>query len=789
MSEPKNLFVLFIFLFSFPLFSQIQTDENYAKISAVLDNYFDLEREAIHLHLDKTTFLNNESIWYQGYIINRKNNKPYFTTNVLVVLYDENGKQHSEKLIYASNGVFSGKIELSSKLDSGNYYIQVYTNWMNNFSENESTIIKINVINPTQGSNDHKKINPESLEIFLHPEGNSYVSGVSNTIGIQIKDCRGNSPENLEASIQNSSGEILKIIKLNRFGFGKFDIIPSTENIKVVVNTGNKILEKTLPKPDLIGVSIEANTFSIEGKTAIKIKTNKPSYDVFQSKKINLIVHQDQKLTFYPLQFKPNELEQTFLINDSDLHEGINTIRIIDSDLKQWAERLIYIKPVVKNNINVVNNNNGNSKTSLLGYSQYPSAIMSVSVLPEDTKSIDGNNSIIAGLTINPYLINPLPNANYYLNAPNRLKFYELDLVLLHNEASKYDWNLMKINTPASNYSFDIGISLRGAIDPSIKDKKSLKVNFITYKDFMVKSATVSEKGEYLFENLVLTDSTLINISLQRPPNLEEIKTRLTPQVINRKRLFSKPFKTQSCVDSNNYEPIAETDLPKLEGKIINLDAVVIKKEAASKKLVHNNILSNSMLKGFKIDDSNNHSSLLNFIENNGFNVLRNLGDIKITVRQKTSLNLPDQTPMVYINDRKLFGSYDEIEFMKMTEIEEIYIDAHAIVPSMNNNHGIIKIYTKKSKADFNRDNPNSFFIKEAFADRVSFKGENYQNTQGKGFDNYGLLGWITFLKSNENGEFLFDFIDYNKSKCKIIIEGMTNEGELFHEEKTVELK
>ena len=82
MNRTKYLLLFFSFLFSPIVFCQQLTDKNESKIASVLDNYFDLEREAIHLHLDKTTFINNESIWYQGYIINRKTNKPYFTTNV-----------------------------------------------------------------------------------------------------------------------------------------------------------------------------------------------------------------------------------------------------------------------------------------------------------------------------------------------------------------------------------------------------------------------------------------------------------------------------------------------------------------------------------------------------------------------------------------------------------------------------------------------------------------------------------------------------------------------------------
>lgn len=790
----KKVFLIHFILVLFAThssFSQNQTDENKSKIGTILDNYFDLEREAIHLHLDKTTFINNEAIWYQGYIINRKTNKPYFTTNVFVTLYDSKGKQLSEKLVYASNGAFSGKIELNPKLASGNYYIQVYTNWMNNFSENESTLIKINVINPEEGIIDSKKIVKESLAMTVHPEGNSYIDGVSNTVGIHVKDCNENAPNDLEATIQNSKGEILKTIKLNRFGYGKFDIVPNNEALKVIVNYADRVLEKELPIAAEIGIALEVNSFSIENKTAIKIKTNQTSINSFSSKQLSLVIHQDQNYTVYPMQLKATELEQTLVINNSDLHPGINTVRIIDNNLKQWYERLIYICPTTKINCDVNKNKSENGKISIGGHTGYSNSTISLSVLPEETKSIDENNSITAGLTINPYLIAPLQNANYYLNAPSRLKYYELDLVLLNQDNPKYQWDFMKISPPASNYSFDMGIDLKGTIEASIKDKTSHKVKLVTYKDLITMSADVSEKGEYEFKHLILTDSTMVNLSLQKLTDSGEIATKLTPQILNRKRVFNKAFtgdNEENCATPLSAEHDLNLDLPHFEGKTIKLDEVVVKNNKP--KLTYEKTLSNTMLRGYKIDNSNNHGSVLNFIEQSGFVVIRDLGSVKIYARGKASLNMGEPTPLVYIDDRQLFSSYAELEFMQMIDVDEIYIDPRAIVASMNNNQGIIKIYKKRAKNTyFSKSNPNSFFIKDAFTDIKSFKNADYENTQSKGFDNFGIIGWSPKISSDENGNFQFEITDFNKSKCRIIIEGMTAEGTIFHEEKIVELK
>ena len=210
MIKQRNFFLLITFLVSSAMFSQNNEETVKSKIGVVLENYFKLDREAIHVHVNKSTFLSEETIWYQGYIVTRKTTKPFYTSNVFVLLFDEKGKQLSEKLVFADNGVFSGHIKLGPNLDSGNYYIQLYTNWMNNFTENESTLVKVNIINPDQGTQNTKKIVKETLKVYLNPEGKNLISGVSNTIGIRVKDCNNNTPINLEAIIQNSKKRLYK---------------------------------------------------------------------------------------------------------------------------------------------------------------------------------------------------------------------------------------------------------------------------------------------------------------------------------------------------------------------------------------------------------------------------------------------------------------------------------------------------------------------------------------------------------------------------------------------------
>ncbi|WP_333878465.1 hypothetical protein [Flavobacterium sp.] len=786
----KHLSLFFLLTALSTLCAQNNATDDKAKIASVLENYFDLEREAIHLHLDKSTFINNEAVWYQGYIINRKTNKPYFTTNVFMVLYDENGNPVSEKLQYASNGIFFGKIELGPKLKSGLYYIQAYTNWMNNFSENESTVTKIHVINPNEGLKNYAKINAETLTLKLTPEGNSYVLGIPNQMAIQLQDCRGNAPENTEVQLQNDKNEILRTIKLNPFGYGKFEIIPTQDNLKISLNYKDKIIEKRVPTPEAVGYTLDINNFTVEGKTIIKIRSNQTTVNSVGAHKLYLAVHQDQKYSLYDVTLNPSTHETEMVLNSAELFEGINTVRLIDNNLKQWAERLIYISPKRETSFSVTKNKNAGGKIKLIGYSAYQNSSLSISVLPMETKSLN-NNSIIAGLTINPYLTTALENANYYLNNPGRLQRYELDLVLLHQEKTKYDWETMKIGSPKAHYTFDIGITLKGKIDESISKKPHHKAKLVSFKDFIMMQSDITEQGDYHFDHILLADSTYVSMSLQKLPEFESIKTEIRPQVIGRKRSFNKPFKNtlSLCADEENIEYITDFDLPKLSAEIIQLEEVKV--ESKKKKLTYENRLGNGSLRAFKIDENVHFRDILSFIEANGFTVRRNRGDVTITTKIRAAINqAATSIPDVYIDERALL-SFDELDMMTSDEVDEIYLDPNAIVAGMNNRFGIIKIYRKKGvPANYkDRPDPNSFYIKDGFARYFGFENVDYTAMQSVGFENFGLIHWIPKIKSEDNGQFYFEIDNYNLKTGKFIIEGMTAEGQFFHEERVIDLQ
>ena len=786
MYKKINLTIALVILVSLSMFCQTDdTDTSIKKIQDKLTAYYSLERENINLHLNKTSFLTNENIWFKGYVLNRKTKQLFFdTTNVFAILFDNEGVKIDEKLLFASNGTFAGKFELNDKFQSGNYFIHIYTNWMNNFTEDESTIQKINIINPKEGLVvENQNPDKETLELKLNPEGGILVQGITNVVGIKLSDCSGKTVSTAEIEIQNSTSEILQTVRLNSFGFGKFEINPDGDIIKAICVYDSKKIETTLKTSEKTGITIEMNSFTYSDKTIFKVKTNPENIASLSRNQIFLVVNQDDKNFIIPVKFDSQNLQQIFTISNENLFEGVNTIRIVDSTLKLFCERAIYIFPKNNKTINLIQNFKKNGKVKMVGYSEYANANLSISILPQETKALQFNHNLTYTSTLQPYINDTFTPINYFFDNASRKQLYELDLVLLNQNKSKYEWKNIISTPPKSNFSFDIGLTIKGKVNQELKNKQEYKVKLYSKKDLILMLSDVNEKNEYIFENIALADSTEVELSLLKTPELNAQTASFVTQVLNRKRSFTKPFiiPFKNCIKFQNTINTDLNDLPLFSSGIINLKDVTVTSKK-KKALQYENKFGNSYLRGFKMEEEIN-TNLLLFIERNGFKVNKTLnGDLTITSRQVSSFLGPQTSPEISIDERVLF-TFEELDGLSMSEIDEIYINSNAFVPSGRNKQGIIKIYRKKNYNTKSATKAVPFLVKEGFENNSSFVNSEYENFASKGFQNYGIVDWNQTLLTDEKGAFMFEFQDANIKNYKAIIKGVTIDGQLIDKE------
>ncbi len=110
--------LLLIFTFNFS-FAQL-SETNINKSSSSYEKYFELPRKSLHLHLNKSSYLRGEKIWFQGYAYNRKtHNLDLNTRNVEVGVYNDAGEILDKKLFLAIGELFTGQISIDSTFTDG----------------------------------------------------------------------------------------------------------------------------------------------------------------------------------------------------------------------------------------------------------------------------------------------------------------------------------------------------------------------------------------------------------------------------------------------------------------------------------------------------------------------------------------------------------------------------------------------------------------------------------------------------------------------------------------------
>ena len=130
-----------------------QNIDNQQKIKSSIQNYFHFDSENIHVQFNKKIYVNNEDLAFKGYVYSKDDSAPHLnTTNIQLIIYNQSRQIVQKQLLYTTLGTFEGGLHLNEKFTSGKYYFQFYTNWMNNFKEDDSFVETIEIISDAQSA-------------------------------------------------------------------------------------------------------------------------------------------------------------------------------------------------------------------------------------------------------------------------------------------------------------------------------------------------------------------------------------------------------------------------------------------------------------------------------------------------------------------------------------------------------------------------------------------------------------------------------------------------------------
>lgn len=799
----KNTLFLFLFFNSFFTISQISNQKEI--IEASYTDYFNMERETIHLHINKNIFLNGEPIWFKGYVFDKKNSQPFInTTNVYVSLLDSEGNEVITKLFFAQNGTFAGNLDINSNLKPGKYKLRAYTNWMNNFEEDESFVSGfIDIINKNSESQSIESNTSSDHDLQFLPEGGHLISNVTNTIGFKSINCYGEGV-NTEGFITNSKNEQVAVFKSNPFGLGKFDLeLLENETYTANYTIDNILYKKALPKSEPEGFALSVINYTNPNTTFVSLKTNQFTLDKENGKTYYLAINQNNKISVVNIDINTLKTNNTIPIPNKNLISGVNTITLFDNNNNPLLERLIFNYDTsffLKSNIYATKSSQDSIPINIKisGHNnETKAAQLSIAILPEESLANNQREEIITSFLIKPYINGNIENPNYYFIDEDRLRKYDLDLLLLTQGWSKYSWENIKKGSQKFEHGFDSGLSIKGIANIPKGTNQNYSVQMFSFTNQLNEIAPFDENNNFFFNNYFLKDEALINFTiLKNGEKMGNIKPYV--EIIdNKRKLLNKSFQLPTFCNTNSQtDRVYEFSNSITENEqvldTVRLSHIKIKKP--EKLTYEKSYIANSYSKGIKIDSISKryYNYVTDMINANGFVVdqLQGTGIVRIKNRNPISFKSSNE-PLLIIDDTSYDHNYDILYNMTLDEVDEIYIDQSGNGYGSRGGAGVIRIYKTKgstNKASYQNKSANEFVIKDGFSVEKEFYIPEFYLHSKNDFLNYGMIHWKSNIATDESGLATYKIFNTNINNATIIIQGISADGKLLSEVKKINL-
>ncbi|MFY0629789.1 MAG: hypothetical protein JXR05_05370 [Flavobacteriaceae bacterium] len=783
----RKLLLFFLVLLSLKSISQ-----NKQSIDSLYQKYFNLTRIIPHLHVNKTTFLQGEEVWFKAYVIDQNSTKlDGITSNLICTLHDENGNEVARKLVFVNKGIGHGSFLLDSIFDKKNYYLKASTNWMKNFKEDHSFMQKIKIVRSFNKK--AKKIKVE-YDIQILPEGGHLVEGVKSKVGLHIKNNNNEGIKIEDGIVLNSTGEKVGDFKTNIFGHGKFDLnYRNGEKYRIEFNQNEEKISKDIPLAETKGYTLNISNSNKE-HVRVLVKTNYLTLTKTQGKVLKVLVHNTRFYLSEKIQLKPNFREYNLFIKRDSLKNGMNMITLFDHLDRPVSERIFF--NYSRNLFETVSVEKSAIKNDSITFTIQKKGLkksayyLSASFLPESTKAYNPDQNIYSSFLLKPYVRGRIQNASYYFKNTTPEKLKELDLLLVNQGWSKYKWDNIFNNSPKPVHENNRGVTLKGKLNLSEKKLKG-RLSLASPKNNLYESKKIYNP-DYQFKHLLLKENSIVVFSYKKKHR--EIKPkgaiRFIPSLVKETAQITKYKETEQIEDTTS----------------INIDNFLTKRELLNEVKLKAQVTFNNKplstlgyVKGIKVSDYySDYVNLLDIINGNGFLVdgisvpMDNTND-NLIIYERQHYNIrnalvrsggPRPVPArIFLDDLEITSSARQLLYIKADNIDEVFFN--------RTQSGTIFVYTK-NKVDLSsiRQTTTNYLVPYGFATEKEYYSPNYSSYLSNIFKKYGALYWEPKIRLTENANsFQIKVPVHYQNSMNIFLEGITSGGKLIQLNKGFTIK
>jgi hypothetical protein len=771
-------FTLFSFLSAFG-----QSDEINALVKSFNSYQSKTVQEKVFVHTDRNFFVTGEVLWLKVYCMEATSNALLdLSTVAYAEILSVDNKPILQTKIELSQGTGYGSIFLPASINSGNYVLRVYTNWMKNFSSEFYFHQSLTIVNPFRKLEPQEVAIQTPIELKFYPEGGRLVKGLTSTVAFKVTDGNGKSL-NADGVILGNGKDTVTRITTMRFGMGKFNFTPQPNHTYEAIIFSEKSKQRfKLPVALDSGCTVHLSELD-DSKIRLSVQGSfQPGTPLF------LVVHSENNIKAAKSNVVIDGKTQ-FVFNKDQLGKGPIHFTLFDNSLNPICERLYFIKSNNKINLNVVSDKASyytRQKISLtidaVGSALSPNLNGSISIHAMDSLLRRPSIDIATFTNLVSELRGNIESPEFYLAQEDELTNQALDNLVLVHGWSRYNWN--KILTPDEDSILSVhppelrGHLVTGKITKKLTAEPISEVTTLLGAPNKIIRSYVSlsnTEGNIYFEMKDFFDAQRIFVSVLDEKN-DSIKIQI-----------NDPFSAKlSSYNALPFRLSPATEQALIQKSVAMQSLSVFQPDYVGKYSLTQTDSINFYGKAdedYLLDDYTRFKSMEEVMREYvpGIFVKKKKDDFVMRVINKPVNRLFEKHPLVLLDGVPVFNAnkvmeYDPLKIRRLEVMTRLYY-----VGALEAN-GVVSFTSYKGLAEGLEIDPNSISLDYSGLQRKKeFYSPDYSTVpaiQSRLADFRDLLYWNPSLSLEKDEKINIEFYSSDKTgKYEISVQGITKEG------------
>ncbi len=653
------------------------------------------------------------------------------------------------------------------------------------------------------------------------PEGGNLIAGLEQTIAFKSVGINGHSVE-VEGVIRTKSGVEVCAIRTEHCGMGKFTLKAEAGETYIATLSNKDGVTRSFTLPE---AKTEGCIVNVKPENTNQIILQILTTNGFPRENLVAIV-QSRGIINYVIE----DLSRALRISLDKLRSGVAQISVVDKTTRKVvAQRLFFVRgkvasatitPSVKKfspreRVQLDFAIKSSAGTAVKG--DFVLSVTDAELLKEDSNT----DNIFSYMLLNSDLKGHIENPKYYFEADDAKRNEHLDLVMLTHGWRRYDINsILAGKKPRITQPFEREQSISGGVKSTIGKTRNTSVMIFRNRKEYLGVHDLNSTNRFFITGIDSPDTTTYILqALNRNGSSDRVRIKVDPQIYPMAPAIARDiFRKESKVSLTEEYMVRSKQSYFEDGRtpVIDIDAVeIIAKRSVtydySSSLNDFNTVSGDMTRFVSIFDALQRFRQLEVEGNNVYvrsskmrspvkavaSTIEEGGDgvegelyvetVEIDMEDKVDL-----MPAVYVNGTQM--DMGVIDAYPMSEVISVsYLDKfESMAAGMGSETGAIILHVKDINA---REkfliNSMAEVVVPGYAAPVEFYAPDYsvKNDKSKK-DNRTTIAWVPSLQSNSLGDASTSFWTADRqSDYRVIIEGITAEGELLHQEMILQSK